>query len=121
MRRYNLSSFELSQSYLFFWDKLEKSNWFLEQIIDTASEDLGMLLDVQLIAQQFWLISATVVGLVVLKVLASWLAGPTSSVQCSLMYASAHCSNVGCIELISAALSTCLAARRSSTMSTSAP
>ncbi|KAH7358210.1 peptidase C1-like family protein [Plectosphaerella cucumerina] len=40
MKRYNLSSFELSQSYLFFWDKLEKSNWFLEQIIDTAGEDL---------------------------------------------------------------------------------
>jgi len=40
MRRHNLDSFELSQSYLFFWDKLEKSNWFLEQIIDTADEDL---------------------------------------------------------------------------------
>ncbi|KFH46182.1 Cysteine proteinase-like protein [Hapsidospora chrysogenum ATCC 11550] len=40
MRRYNLDSFELSQSYLFFWDKLEKANWFLEQIIDTAGEDL---------------------------------------------------------------------------------
>ncbi|KFA73782.1 hypothetical protein S40288_03171 [Stachybotrys chartarum IBT 40288] len=40
MKRYNLDSFELSQSYLFFWDKLEKSNWFLEQIIDTANEDL---------------------------------------------------------------------------------
>ncbi|OLN85764.1 Bleomycin hydrolase [Colletotrichum chlorophyti] len=39
-KRYNLDSFELSQSYLFFWDKLEKSNYFLEQIIDTASEDL---------------------------------------------------------------------------------
>ncbi|CAI6080441.1 unnamed protein product [Clonostachys chloroleuca] len=40
MKRYNLESFELSQSYLYFWDKLEKSNWFLEQIIDTAGEDL---------------------------------------------------------------------------------
>lgn len=40
MKRYNLESFELSQAYLFFWDKLEKSNWFLEQIIDTANEDL---------------------------------------------------------------------------------
>lgn len=40
-RRYNLESFELSQSYLFFWDKLEKSNWFLEQAISTAtSHDL---------------------------------------------------------------------------------
>lgn len=40
MKRYNLESFELSQAYLFFWDKLEKSNYFLEQIIDTAGEDL---------------------------------------------------------------------------------
>lgn len=40
MKRYNLDSFELSQSYLFYWDKLEKANWFLEQIIDTAEEDL---------------------------------------------------------------------------------
>ncbi|KAH6894158.1 peptidase C1B, bleomycin hydrolase [Thelonectria olida] len=40
MKRYNLDSFELSQAYLFYWDKLEKSNWFLEQIIDTADEDL---------------------------------------------------------------------------------
>lgn len=36
MTRYNLSAFELSQSYLFFWDKLERCNWFLEQIIATA-------------------------------------------------------------------------------------
>ena len=40
MKKYHLKEFELSQSYLFFWDKLEKANWFLEQIIDTASRDL---------------------------------------------------------------------------------
>src|SRR5687768_8398917 len=40
MKRYNLESFELSQAYLFYWDKLEKCNWFLEQIIDTVDEDL---------------------------------------------------------------------------------
>ncbi|KAL6715134.1 bleomycin hydrolase [Lecanora helva] len=40
MRRYNLKEFELSQSYLFFWDKLEKANYFLEQIIDTVDEPL---------------------------------------------------------------------------------
>ncbi|WYZ39072.1 hypothetical protein EsH8_III_000986 [Colletotrichum jinshuiense] len=40
MKRYSLDAFELSQSYLFFWDKLEKSNFFLEQVIDTAAEDL---------------------------------------------------------------------------------
>ncbi|KAK4124834.1 peptidase C1B, bleomycin hydrolase [Parathielavia appendiculata] len=40
MQKYGLDSFELSQAYLFFWDKLEKSNWFLEQIISTADMDL---------------------------------------------------------------------------------
>ena len=40
MRRYNLKEFEFSQSYLFFWDKLEKANWFLEQILDTVNEPL---------------------------------------------------------------------------------
>jgi len=39
-QRYNLDEFELSQAYLFFWDKLEKSNWFLEQIIATADQDV---------------------------------------------------------------------------------
>jgi len=33
--KFNLKSFEFSQSYLFFWDKLEKSNMFLEAIIET--------------------------------------------------------------------------------------
>lgn len=40
MRRYNLKEFELSQSFLFFWDKLEKANYFLEQILDTTDEEL---------------------------------------------------------------------------------
>lgn len=40
MKKYNLKEFELSQSYLFFWDKLEKANWFLEQVLDTTDEDL---------------------------------------------------------------------------------
>ena len=40
MRKLGLKEFELSQSYLFFWDKLEKANYFLEQILDTAKEDL---------------------------------------------------------------------------------
>ena len=45
MKKYNLKDFELSQSYLFFWDKLEKANWFLEQILDTVDEPLdGRLL-----------------------------------------------------------------------------
>ncbi|KAJ8124233.1 hypothetical protein O1611_g9407 [Lasiodiplodia mahajangana] len=40
MQKYGLDSFELSQAYLFFWDKLEKANYFLENIIDTAGQDL---------------------------------------------------------------------------------
>lgn len=40
MKKYNLESFELSQAYLFFWDKLEKANYFLENIVDLADEDL---------------------------------------------------------------------------------
>jgi bleomycin hydrolase len=35
-RKHKLDDFELSQSYLFFWDKLEKANYFLESVIDTA-------------------------------------------------------------------------------------
>jgi len=32
---YNISSFEFSQNYFMFWDKLEKSNYFLENILNT--------------------------------------------------------------------------------------
>lgn len=40
IRRLNLKSFEFSQSWLLFWDKLEKSNYFLEAMISTADRDL---------------------------------------------------------------------------------
>ncbi|GAA2756035.1 aminopeptidase C [Actinopolymorpha rutila] len=40
MRRMNLKSFEFSQNHLMFWDKLERANYFLEAIIDTADRDL---------------------------------------------------------------------------------
>lgn len=40
IRRYNLKTFELSQAYPLFWDKLEKCNWFLENILDTLDEPL---------------------------------------------------------------------------------
>ena len=36
MKNLLLDEFELSQNYIMFWDKLEKSNYFLEAIIDTA-------------------------------------------------------------------------------------
>lgn len=38
MKQYGLKTFELSQAYLFFWDKLEKSNYFLESILETLDE-----------------------------------------------------------------------------------
>ena len=40
MRKLNLKSFEFSQNWLLFWDKLEKANYFLEAILDTADRDL---------------------------------------------------------------------------------
>jgi len=39
-QKYNIEKFELSQAYLFFWDKVEKANYFLESILDTAGEDV---------------------------------------------------------------------------------
>ena len=39
--QYKLENFELSQAHTFFWDKYEKSNWFLEQIIATADQEIG--------------------------------------------------------------------------------
>ncbi|EDO15420.1 hypothetical protein Kpol_1015p10 [Vanderwaltozyma polyspora DSM 70294] len=40
VKELNLKEFELSQSYLFFYDKLEKANYYLDQIIDTYKEDV---------------------------------------------------------------------------------
>ena len=40
MEKLKLKTFEFSQSYTLFWDKLEKSNFFLTSIIDTVEEDL---------------------------------------------------------------------------------
>lgn len=37
---FNLKDFELSQNYTNFWDKLEKSNYFLESVLKTADEPL---------------------------------------------------------------------------------
>jgi bleomycin hydrolase len=38
MKKMNLKDFQFSQNYTFFWDKFERSNWFLQQIIETAPE-----------------------------------------------------------------------------------
>ena len=37
---FQLEDFELSQGHTFFWDKYEKSNWFLEQVLATADQEL---------------------------------------------------------------------------------
>lgn len=45
MEKLGLEKFELSQTYAMFWDKIEKSNFFLESIIRTADEPVdGRLL-----------------------------------------------------------------------------
>ena len=38
---FKLENFELSQAHTFFWDKYEKANWFFEQVIATADQDLS--------------------------------------------------------------------------------
>ena len=40
MKKLNLRTFELSEIYQMFWDKLEKANYFLENIIETRAEPL---------------------------------------------------------------------------------
>lgn len=39
MELYNLKEFQFSQSYLFFYDKLEKSNYFLEKFVEKIDEE----------------------------------------------------------------------------------
>jgi bleomycin hydrolase len=40
MKKLNLQTFELSEVYQMFWDKLEKANYFLENIIETRDEPM---------------------------------------------------------------------------------
>ncbi|MBT8485414.1 MAG: C1 family peptidase, partial [Phycisphaerae bacterium] len=40
MQKMNVESFEFSQNYTLFWDKLERANYFLEAIIATADRDV---------------------------------------------------------------------------------
>ena len=40
MKKMNLKDFEFSQNYTLFWDKLERSNYFLEAIIETSGRDV---------------------------------------------------------------------------------
>lgn len=41
IKKYNLDSFQFSQSYCFFYDQLEKSNLFLQAVIDNASKPMS--------------------------------------------------------------------------------
>ncbi|MEL3906485.1 MAG: C1 family peptidase [Treponema sp.] len=41
MKKLNLETFEFSQNYTLFWDKLEKSNYFFESILETLDEPLN--------------------------------------------------------------------------------
>lgn len=41
LKKLNLENFEFSQNYTLFWDKLERSNFMLSLIIDTADKDLN--------------------------------------------------------------------------------
>ncbi|XP_072934236.1 bleomycin hydrolase isoform X2 [Epargyreus clarus] len=38
MKKYEIEEFEFSQSYLFFWDKIERSHYWLNNIVATAKE-----------------------------------------------------------------------------------
>lgn len=40
MQKHDIQAFELSQAYLFFWDKIEKANYFLEAVLANADEEV---------------------------------------------------------------------------------
>ncbi|WP_435029244.1 aminopeptidase C [Levyella massiliensis] len=50
MEKLNMKTFEFSQNYTFFWDKLEKANYFLENILHTLDEDIDSRLMKHLLA-----------------------------------------------------------------------
>lgn len=40
IKKYNVENFEFSENYPLFWDKFERTNYFLDSIIDTVDENL---------------------------------------------------------------------------------
>lgn len=46
MKKFNISEFDFSHNYNYFWDIFEKSNLFLENVISTADRDIFMDRDV---------------------------------------------------------------------------
>jgi len=51
MAKMNLEKFELSQAHLMFWDKLEKANFFLENVLATRDEPLDGRLMMHLLSE----------------------------------------------------------------------
>lgn len=49
MHKLNVKTFEFSQNYTLFWDKLEKSNYFLESILETVEEPVDSRLVMHLL------------------------------------------------------------------------
>ena len=47
-KQFNLEEFEFSQGYLFYWDKIERSYYFLNNIVDVAKR--GEAVDGRLMA-----------------------------------------------------------------------
>lgn len=39
IKHFNLEDFEFSQGYLFYWDKIERCNFFLNNIVETAKRN----------------------------------------------------------------------------------
>ena len=67
IKKYSLDDFEFSQSYLAFWDHVEKANVFLEFIIDTRKRDildreLDHMLDAPISDGGYWGYVANVVN-----------------------------------------------------------
>ena len=52
-KKYNLDNFEFSQSYFMFFDKLEKANYFLENILLTLDKSFDSRLVSWLVQAQF--------------------------------------------------------------------
>ncbi|SFH51124.1 aminopeptidase C [Pisciglobus halotolerans] len=50
MAKLNLETFEFSQNYTLFWDKLEKSNYFLDSILETLEEAIDSRIIAHLLA-----------------------------------------------------------------------
>ena len=59
--QYKLENFELSQAHTFFWDKYEKSNWFLEQAVAVSSMQslINCFVKMLKFCVIFWLLAQT--------------------------------------------------------------